>query len=183
VQIGLDGSSDQKNAFYRGYGAFELIKASVINMQKANIKVNLSFCIDKNNVKDVEAMLQFALELGFYKVKITFWRSEVENVDEKHKELSICEKYFITDVCKKFQEKHKLDEWIVSPSPIISEGSLASIHRRALVIKSDGEIALDEFDESIGNIKEGKPSFFYEKFMKMREMSESNEFVRIRYAL
>lgn len=177
VQIGLDGSSERKNAFYRGDGTFELIKASVINMQKANIKVNVSFCIDQNNVEDVEAMLKFALELGFYKVKITFWRSELGSVDEKHKELNIREKYFIADLCEKFQDQHRLDEWIVSPSPIISEGSLASIHRKALVIKSDGEIALDEFKESIGNIKEGKPSFFYEKFMKMMEMSERNEFL------
>lgn len=177
VQIGLDGSSDQKNAFYRGDGTFELIKASVINMQKANIKVNVSFCIDQNNVEDVEAMLKFALELGFYKVKITFWRSEVASFDDKHKELNIRERYFIADICEKFQDQHRLDEWIVSPSPIISEGSLASIHRKALVIKSDGEIALDEFKESIGNIKEGTPSFFYEKFVKMMEMSERNEFV------
>ena len=87
IQIGLNGSNNILNDEYRGIGTYDKVKESISILQGNGLNVNLSFCLDKKNYKDLINMLNFSNSVNAYKVKIEFWKNTnnpIENeLDEK----------------------------------------------------------------------------------------------------
>lgn len=150
VQIGLNGSNKNINDKYRGKGSFDKIKKSILLLQDCGLNVNLAFCLDKNNYKDLNNMLELSNVINAYKVKIEFWKST-----SGHNDKELCKKDMINiyDNCEKYMAKNKKNNWIQCPN---YKSELSKIHNSAIVIMPNGEIKNNELSRSLGNIHKDK---------------------------
>lgn len=146
VQIGFNGSCSEVNDSYRGLNSFEKAVKSVKLLQKNNINVNLSFCLDKDNYNYIEEMLNFSLKNNIYKVKIEFWEALKENSNNV---LSMEEKGQIYDRCIEFMNKNNLKDWIQCPK---IKSNLNKIRKNAIVIMPNGDVKNTEIESKLGNI-------------------------------
>ena len=148
VQIGLNGSCCEINDKYRGINSFTEAEKAIKLLQKNNINVNLSFCLDKDNYNDLEEMLNFSLIKGIYKVKIEFWESLKE---KSFKSLNTEEKTKIYDKCIEFMKKNNLEDWIQCPKV---KSNLNKIRKNAILIMPNGDVKNTEIENKIGNIND-----------------------------
>ncbi len=147
VQVGLNGSNAKLNDYYRGKGNFEEVMSSVNNLKKANINVNLAFCLDRHNLFDLKNMLELANSLNIYKVKIEFWNCL--NNSNNENELSDDEKNDVREICCEFMNLNNKENWIQYPK---ATTNLVKIHSNALIIMSNGDVKKHEMGETLGNI-------------------------------
>ena len=147
VQIGLNGSNEIINDYYRGNNSFKKVITSIRNLQKFDINVNLSFCLDKKNMADLKNMLNLAMSLNIYKVKIEFWNC-MSNLIKKN-ELSTKDKSKVRKICDNFMKQNHKEDWIQYPK---ASTKLVNIHSNALVIMADGDVKKNEMGETLGNI-------------------------------
>lgn len=148
VQIGLNGSCSEVNDKYRGENSFGEVVSAIKILQKNNINVNLSFCIDKDNYNNLEEMLNFSLTNNIYKVKIEFWRNLKKN---SNKVLNLDEKTKIYETCINFMKKNNLNDWIQCPR---EKSNLNKIRNNAIVIMSNGDVKSTEIENKLGNIND-----------------------------
>ena len=148
VQIGLNGSNRDVNDFYRGHGSFDNSMDSIKNLQDANVNVNLSFCLDKNNLFDLKNMLDFAYKNNIYKVKIEFW-NELNSANNKLTKLDKEDKQHVIDTCELFMNINNNNDWIQYPK---ISSNLGKIHSKALIIMPNGDVKSTETGVSLGNI-------------------------------
>lgn len=102
VQIGLNGSSKCLNDEYRGVGTFDKVKKSISILQKNKLNVNLSYCLNRNNYKDLNNMLCFSNSINAYKVKIEFWKSMNNLVENELNEKEMVDMY---NICNEYMNK------------------------------------------------------------------------------
>lgn len=148
VQIGLNGSTSQINDKYRGVNSFKQAMKAIKELQKAQVNVNISFCLDKDNYRDLDQMLLLAINNGIYKVKIEFWESLR---DDKTKELTSDQRMLVYNKCEEFMSRNSLNDWIQCPK---KQSSLNTIRKKAVMIMPNGDVKNTELSEKIGNINE-----------------------------
>ena len=146
VQIGFNGSYSDLNDEYRGSGTFKQLKMAVLTLQNNGLNVNLSFCLDKNNYRDLNNMLDFSNKLNAYKVKIEFWKSMSNSTEN---ELSQTEMINVYNNCVKYMDKFNKKDWIQCPK---CHSDLVQIHHSAIVIMPNGDIKYNEVSPALGNI-------------------------------
>lgn len=151
VQLGLNGSNDKINDYYRGKGNFYEVSNTIRNLKVNNINVNLAFCIDKNNLFDLKNMLDLAQGLGAYKVKIEFWNCLGNSYEQNTKELNDEDKAYVSDICNKYMKENNKLNWIQYPK---HSTQLTEIHSNALVIMPNGDVKNNEMGRTLGNIYE-----------------------------
>lgn len=147
VQIGLNGSDEKTNSYYRGKGNFSKALKSFHNLKDNNVNVNLAFCLDKHNLFDLENMLNLANSIDAYKIKIEFWCC-VNNSNNSN-ELTEAEKDKVRKTCDEYMLNLNKKDWIQYPK---SSSHLTKIHTNALIIMSNGDIKRSEMGEVLGNI-------------------------------
>ena len=166
VQIGLNGSTEELNDYYRGTGSYKEALISIDNLMKCNINVNLSFCLDKHNVYDLKNMLNFAEGKGIYKVKVEFWDCIDSKNNNNIEELTDSEKDQVRTICDdKMKEVNKKD-WIQYPK---ASSSLTKIHSKALIIMPDGSVKKQELGAKLGSIYDNDIKDMLEVEMKKEE--------------
>ncbi len=146
VQIGLNGSNSKLNDNYRGAGTFDEIKKTIHTLQEKNINVNLSFCLDKKNYKDLNNMLNFSKSMNAFKVKVEFWKKVN---DSTLKELNKNEIFKINEFCIDYMNKNNKIDWIQCAK---NETNLTRIHKSSVIIMPNGDVKHNELSVSLGNI-------------------------------
>ena len=136
------------NDLYRGLNSFDEANNSIKLLQQSNLNVNISFCLDKDNYKDLDNMLKFCHENNIYKVKIEFWEDLKEN---NGKCIGEQEKEDIYNKCFNFMKEHDLIDWIQCPK---KKSNLNTIRKNALVIMANGDVKYSEMGTKLGNINE-----------------------------
>lgn len=149
VQLGLNGSTAKLNDLYRGKGNYKEILNTIKHLQSNNINVNIAFCLDKNNLFDLENMLTMAYKKKIYKVKIEFWNCINPSDERRKKELSRDERKTVGKICEDYMIKIKQNDWIQYPK---SNKKLSNIHSKAIIIMPNGDVKNNEMSESLGNI-------------------------------
>lgn len=149
VQIGLNGSNEILNDSYRGKGNFLEVINAVNILKRNNVNVNLAFCLDKNNVSDLENMLILAKKLNIYKVKIEFWNCTKPSIYNKNNELNFNEKENVRIICDSYMDKNNKFGWIQYPK---SSSALSNIHKNSLVVMANGDVKNNEMGKTLGNI-------------------------------
>lgn len=147
VQVGLNGSNKELNDKYRGSGSFNKIIKTIDNLKDNGLNVNVAFCLDKNNYKDLNNMLELANKNNAYKVKIEFWNCMNDN--DKSIELSENDKDYVCDLCDSYMKSINRPDWIQYPK---SKAKLTRIHSNALIIMPNGDVKKHELGEVLGNI-------------------------------
>ena len=172
VQVSLDGPNEKINAIYRGKGVFEKVITSIKNLRSASVKTNLAISLDKYNYDYLGDMLELAYSLDIYKVKLAFW---MPTGKEKDRELSLEQKRAALKLSEKFEKRAGLSNWVMGPNPEFFEGEEESVSLPHLVVAANGDFLTSEMGEKIGNIRDGLPSYFYEKYLVEKGFIEGDK--------
>lgn len=156
VQLSLDGYTDTQNRYYRGNNSFSKILDSAKNLMSESVNVNLSVCIDRNNVRSFEDFLSFAYEQNFYKLKVAFLTNKTVANIKKHQEISQSEIQKIVALAKEFEDKNSIKNWIM-----FANGSKSENQNSSIIIGADGSIKCKEDGPVLGNLRNKKPSEVY----------------------
>lgn len=110
VQVSLDGSNEEVNSIFRGKNVFNEVVNNIKKLQEKNVRVNLAFCLCRENAMDFDNMLELSYMLKVYEIKVQFWEKTGDN--NIFHELDKNEKELIIEKSIKFVKDKNLKDWL-----------------------------------------------------------------------
>lgn len=152
VQFSLDSPFGLDHDRSRGKGSFEATLAMIQRIAKEGIKSNLSVCVTRDNVEQMETMVLLADRIGVFKLKLVFWESDGLAEDWSVSEV---QKLALVGKISNLQTTTRpVAEWVALPDYDLTKAVRVRYSMPELVVSADGNVTSSDFSKVICRIDE-----------------------------
>jgi|GEM_PF-3950926 len=166
----LQFSLDSGNPFFhdeiRGVGSHSNTLRFMSRLIDRKINCNLSVCLSRRNVSDVESIVKLSRNTGIYKLKFVIWNPGDSDADGR----SALDAHDILNLLATLKTYMPDDEnWITLASYDINSGVRFLKKLPSVVVMPDGDISDGEFGVFIGEMRDGHFSDSYDVYINKRK--------------
>lgn len=169
VQFSLDSPFDVDHDRSRGKGSFEATLAMIQRISKENIKSNLSVCVTRGNIEQMEAMVFLADRIGVFKLKLVFWESDGLAEDWSVSEV---QKLALAGRISNLRATTRpVAEWVALPDYDLTKAVRMRYSMPELVVSADGNVTSSDFSKMICRIDEPLIARRFADYVEVKKIS------------
>ena len=159
LQIGVDSIRNEKKYNYKENGHLNKVLTSIKILKEIGIKYGMGVCITKDNIKDFDELLLFALKNKFELLKIAFYNGENPKFKLSNTEID----NFLKKVIKYNLQYNNYIKSSLLPKTLHYVSEFPTI-----TLGTNGDILIEENNLKIGNIMNDDPGIMYIKYLNSR---------------